>query len=353
MKSEVYFIKVDSVDIKQRIVALKKLLDKANPFLGYKKDEFISLKLTIGESACVYNVNPELIKLIVAQIKEKGAKPFLFDTSVIYQGRRQNAIDHLNLSQDKGFGYAEIGAPFIIADGVFGQDGKEFSINSLLINKIKIPSFVGMLDSLLVISHVTGHIVSGYAGAIKNVAMGMCCRPTKQIQHSSLKPSIIEKKCTACAYCIDICPVEAISFRKEKVWIDQKICIGCAECLCVCKFDAVFINWKEDPKIFCKRMVEVTHSVLSQFKNKFFLNFAFDITKDCDCISTKDDQMIASNLGILASADILSLDKATVDLANKNRKSEFLSKIKYIYEGMFAYAKDKGLGNLEYNLIEV
>lgn len=351
MKSDVFFVKVESLRIEERISALKRLFQEVNPFSVYQKDEFIPIKLTIGDSPCVYQLNPGLVKFIVSQVKKSGAKPFLFDTSVIYKGQRQNAVDHLNLAQSKGFGHPRVGAPFIIADGLLGLDGKEITINTGGISKIKVPSFIGILESLVVLSHATGHIVSGYAGAIKNVAMGMVCRPAKQVQHSSLKPSIIEKKCTACACCIKICPAAAIALKDGKAFIDRQLCIGCAECLCACKFDAVYINWHEDPVVFFKRMVEAAGFILSQFKNKFYINFAFDITKECDCISTKDEKMVSADLGILASSDILSLDKATADLAKENAKSGFFAEREAVYGKMFEYASQKNLGNLEYNLI--
>jgi len=353
MKSDVYFAKVDSVGIDDRVKALKKIMKEADFSAEFKKDEIVPIKLTIGDSACVYNVAPELVKWVVLEIKNKSAKPFLFDTSVIYQGQRQNAVDHLNLAQSKGFGATKVGAPFIIADGVFGRDGHELNIDSDWVNKIKVPSFVGMLDSLVVLSHVTGHIVSGYAGAIKNVAMGMSCRATKQVQHSTLKPSVITKKCTACGCCIAICPVKAIAFKEKKALIDQNICVGCGECICACKFDAIFINWHEDPKVFSKRMAEVAQAMLSRFKNKFFINFALEITKECDCISNKDELMVAANLGILASRDPLAVDKACADLAMQNKKTNYLKEAADTYEDCFQFAHQKGLGNLEYNLIEL
>lgn len=353
MKSDVFFVRTATADSAKRKSALQALLAKVRPFEGYKRDEIIPVKITIGESACIHNAGPELVKTVIAEIRKREAKPFLFDTSVIYQGLRQNAVDHLALAQQKGFDQRSIGAPFIIADGLLGQDGKEFQVNTQHIKKINVPSFVGMLDSLVVISHVTGHIVSGYAGAIKNVAMGMSCRMTKQVQHSSLKPRAMTDKCTACGCCIAICPVRAISFKDERAFIDEKICVGCGECLCACKFNAIFINWKEDPLIFSKRMVDVAHCILPKFRNKFFVNFAFDITRECDCISTKDDMMIARDIGILASEDILSLDKATADLAIAGKMSDFLNGAKNTYEGMFEYAAKCGLGNPDYNLIEI
>ncbi len=353
MESDVYFIRVESPDTQERLAGLKKLLHKLEPDLKYGKDEFVPVKLTIGDSTCVYHLNPRLVKTVVTQVKKKGAKPFLFDTCVIYKGARQNAVDHLNLAQSKGFTHGRTGAPFIIADGLFGQDGREFKIGAGQINKIKVPSFVGMLENLLVLTHVTGHIVAHYAGAIKNVAMGMSCRATKQIQHSSLRPSVIANKCHACGCCMAICPAQAISFVKDKAFIDQKYCLGCGECICACKFDCIYINWHEDPHIFSKRMAEVANFIIPKFKNKFFLNFAFDITKECDCISTKDEKMAAQNLGILASSDIVSLDKATADLISAGGKGEFFRRKRGIYAGMLEHAQKIGLGNLDYNLIEL
>ena len=351
MKSDVYFVKVASRSQEQRALSLKKLLEEVSPFSLYKKDEFIPMKLTIGDSSCVYNVAPELVKVVVSEIKKKGAKPFLFDTCVIYKGERQNAVDHLNLAQYKGFSHSKVGAPFIIADGLFGQDGKELEIGSCHLKKIKVPSFIGMLDSLLVLTHATGHILSIYAGALKNVAMGLSCRSTKQMQHSSLKPKVITKKCSSCDCCVIACPVQAITHKDDKAFIHQEMCIGCSECLCACKFDAIQINWHEDVNVFCKRMVEVAGCILSQFKNKFFVSFVLDVTKECDCISDKNEKMIAGDIGILASTDILSLDKATADLIGEDKKAHYLQKSKEVYGKMFAYAAEKGLGNLEYNLI--
>ncbi len=351
MKSDVFFAPLDSNDTKARCFALDKLLDKASPFSIYKKDEIIPVKLTIGDLACVYNVSPELVGRVIAKIGLQKAKPFLFDTSVIYKGQRQNAVDHLTLAHTKGFCYSNVKAPFVIADGVLGQDGQEFTIDAAHIKKIKVPSFVGMLESLVVVSHATGHIFSGFAGAVKNVAMGLSCRPTKQVQHSSMKPSVTSEKCTGCGCCIQICPVSAIALDAgKKAHVDPGVCIGCGECLCACKFDAIEVNWEEDMDIFCARMDEVARFILSKFKNKFFITFAFDITQECDCIATKDDRIISPSIGILASSDPLALDKATIDLMSD--KYHYL-KDHNAYQNMFTYAEKIGLGSLDYQLIKV
>ncbi|MEK6714500.1 MAG: DUF362 domain-containing protein [Candidatus Omnitrophota bacterium] len=352
MKSDVYFIETKTNDLTSRKSCLLKLLANLQDNFKYQKDELVPVKLTIGDSLCTYNLSPDLVKIVIAQIKAKKANPFLFDTNVIYSGERQNAVDHLTLAQNKGFAQVKTGAPYIVADGLFGQDGKEFALDSKVIKKIKVPSFIGILESLVVLSHATGHIVSGYAGAIKNVAMGMVARPTKLTLHSSIKPHTIEDKCTLCKICIANCPAGAMEVKAECVVINPDLCIGCGECLCACKFNAIFINWSEDADIFAKRLVDAAQFILSQFKHRFFINFAFDITKECDCISDKNDKMLSSDIGILASSDPLAIDKATMDLIDQRQGRLRRERPQGVFTKMFSYAQEKGLGNLEYNLIK-
>lgn len=353
MKSDVYFVRLDSTDIEMRVEALNKLLKAVDPLVVYAPNEMVPVKLTVGDYMSAHHLDPELAKQAAGWLKGKKTRPFLFDTSVIYNGQRQNAVDHMNLAQSKGFGHDNTGVPFIVADGVLGQDGREYSVGSPEIKQIKVPSFVGMLDSLLVLSHPTGHVVTQYAGALKNVAMGMVCRPTKQVQHSSLKPAVIAKKCTGCGCCERICPAGAVSFREGKAFIDKERCLGCGECLCACKFGAIFINWEEEPLVLCRRMVHVAKFILSRFKNVFFINFAFGVTRDCDCISDKDDVMLAGDIGILASRDIVSVDKATLDQIAAHKKAALPGRRGELASRVLEFAAENGLGNPEYNLIEL
>ncbi len=351
MKTDVYFVPIKGTDLGERRRALCRLWEAAAPRCSFQEKEIVPVKITIGDAGCVHHMHPELVKEVVGRVKGQGARPFLFDTSVIYEGRRQNAVDHLGLVEEKGFGASAVGAPFVVADGVLGQDGTEHRINGRHIKTVKVPSFVGYLESLLVLSHSTGHIFTGYAAAIKNVAMGMSCRPTKQVQHSSMKPRVRPDACTACGCCIKICPVGAITTGTSgKAVIDPKKCVGCGECLCACQFDAVEVNWDEDLDVFHERMVDVARFILAQFKKKLFITFAFDMTKECDCISTKEDPMVMPDLGILASEDIVAVDQAAVDMIGDD--NPYL-KEHPAYRHMLAYAAETGLGDRRYRLLRL
>ena len=349
MPGKVYFKGVDS-NKESREAALGKILDNLAKF---PQDSFVGIKITIGDINSPFAIKPELVALVIDKIKSQKANPFVFDTNVIYKGKRNNAVDHLNLAYEKGFTPDKIKAPFIIADGVFGLDGRDFKVDYKHIKNIRVPSFVGVLDNLVVLSHITGHMMTGYSGAIKNVAMGMSCRPGKQVQHSSVKPRVNPDRCVMCGACIEICPVNAISKHKDKAFIDNKVCVGCGECLCACQYEAIAVNWKEDYWVFNERLVEYAAGILSKFKNKFFINCAFEITKECDCMDNTGVSFITQDAGIFASGDILALEKATADACTKKEDVFFKHHKLNFYLQQFEYAQKLALGNLEYELVQL
>jgi len=55
----------------------------------------------------------------------------------------------------------------------------------------------------------------------------------------SIKPSVIEHRCSGCSECEKICPVGAISVSGETAKIDYSICIQCMCCHEVCRFNAI------------------------------------------------------------------------------------------------------------------
>lgn len=55
----------------------------------------------------------------------------------------------------------------------------------------------------------------------------------------SIKPNVIERRCTGCTECQKICPVGAISESSQTAKIAHDICIECMCCHEVCRFDAI------------------------------------------------------------------------------------------------------------------
>lgn len=46
-------------------------------------------------------------------------------------------------------------------------------------------------------------------------------------------------KCIGCGTCVNMCPVNAISFKDGKAVIDPKKCIQCGTCVGVCPVQAI------------------------------------------------------------------------------------------------------------------
>ena len=59
------------------------------------------------------------------------------------------------------------------------------------------------------------------------------------LRQLSIKPNVIERRCTGCAECEKICPVGAVSVSSKTAKIDHDICIECMCCHEVCRFNAI------------------------------------------------------------------------------------------------------------------
>lgn len=355
-KSDVYYIKCEeNPSVSNQIAYIKKLIDAA-PFDSIlEKKQKVGVKIHVGEKHNDTHVPPEVIKAVCARIKRNGASPFLTETSTLYKGERSNALDHLNLAYSHGFTPKNVGAPFIMADGLAGDTEMEVKIPGKLYDKVSIAKEALMADGLVIVTHVTGHLGTGMGAAFKNVGMGLASRKGKLRQHSSMKPVISPRSCTFCKKCIKWCPEEAIVEKDSKAFILQDKCVGCGECLAVCGYNAVHYNWGTESGDLQKKIVEHCLGVLEAQRDKiFFINVLINMTADCDCMAVKQDKVIP-DVGILASNDILAIDQASLELTTRVCPSN-IGKVSHPNlnpEIQLAYAEELGIGSREYNLIEV
>ena len=210
-------------------------------------------------------------------------------------------------------------------------------------------------DSFISVGHFKGHMMTGFGGALKNIGMGCASREGKLAQHSGVSPIVYIKKCTGCAACEKVCPVDAISIVEKKSVIDKKTCIGCASCIAACEYGAMDVNWGSGASTMVEKMVEYAKAVLDGMKKTAFVNFALKITAECDCMA-KDDPRIVQDVGIFASHDPVSLGQATYDVVFKKAGNKDVFKMAHPScdsQKQLAYAEKLGLGTRAYELIEV
>jgi uncharacterized Fe-S center protein len=283
-----------------------------------------------------------------------GAQPFLTDTAVLYRSPRDNAVGHTRVVHEHGFGVDRVGAPFIAADGLSGDDEREVEVAGKHFQKVAIASGILHARGMLVVSHATGHLGTGLGAALKNLGMGCCSKKAKLRQHHGQQPHIDGDKCLACAVCAEWCPSDAITVD-EVAQIDGTKCIGCGECIAICQEGAVRHDWGVMGRELQERIVEHAAGVVHGLPGKIgYVTAALDITKDCDCLGT-DQQPLVEDIGILASHDPVAIDQAVLELV-RQRSGKTLESLSYPHHDgaiQIRYAEELGLGRSEVELVTV
>ncbi|UCF95792.1 MAG: DUF362 domain-containing protein [Spirochaetaceae bacterium] len=315
----------------------------------------MAVKIHIGEGSNTTHVSPGVVREIVHAVKRHKAFPFLTETSTLYKGNRSDAVTHLMYAYSRGYSFDQVGAPFIMADGLTGNTEIEIPIRGVLFDAVNIAREITMADALIAVTHPTGHIGLGLGASLKNLGMGLSSRIGKLRQHSSITPYIEAEVCTFCLKCMEWCPEDAIVEKNDKAFIVDQKCVGCGECLSACNFNAVKYNFAVESADLQRRVAEHALGVMANMKGRaLFLNFLIDMTKDCDCID-QAQKPILPDAGILASADPVAADQATLDIT-KDKFGSDLGAASYSNLDpaiQIEHAARIGLGSRNYRLIRL
>ncbi len=317
MPSSVYFADMRAGMRENLFVKLERLVELAGLESIIAQGDLTAIKLHFGEKGGHAYIRPTFVRRIVDQIKACGGKPFLTDSSTLYPGQRKEAVSALSCAIENGFAYAVVNAPLVMSDGLRGHSSRRVSVDGELLNTVDIGLEILEADGLITLSHFKCHELTGFGGAIKNLAMGCSSREGKMEQHSTVAPEVSTADCTGCGVCLDACAHEAIQLIEGLAQIDQTACTGCGRCISVCELQAIRIQWNEEAPLVMKKMAEYALGAVSGKEGKqLYINFITQVSPACDCYG-HSDAPIVPDIGILASTDPVALDQACADLVNQ------------------------------------
>ncbi len=319
MTSKIYFAdaRAKGYDYKYSFVAkFEQILNMIDFKEFIAEKDYVAIKTHLGSYGAHRIVRPIFLKKVVDKVKEVGGKPFVTDTV------RIPGLEYLDVANMEGINHLSVGAPVILADGIFGRDSIKVKTGPIL-KEIGVASAIYYAPAMIVVSHCKGHISSGYGGAIKNLGMGgisckdHCGEAERGRIHFEGNQHLewLDAKCIRCRQCVDVCPHDAIELIDDSIVIDKSKCVKCARCSRVCEVKALVAPITEEG--FQKGLAESAYAVVSTFEKGriLYINFVTEVQPECDCMPMADTPLVQDQ-GVLVSFDPVAIDQAALDMIN-------------------------------------
>ena len=256
--------------------------------------ENTAVKLSTGEPGSNY-LDPDLIKDLVQYVNGT-----IVECNTAYEGSRTETQMHYQVAEDHGF--TDI-ADFVIMD----EDGS-VSIpveGGTRMTENLVGAHFPEYDGFLVLSHLKGHAIAGFGGAIKNISIGMASQEGKCLIHTD-------------------------GASHTSPW-----------------------GGAQDPFLEC--MAEAGKSVQDSLNgNILYNNMLNRLSVDCDCDSSPAEPDM-HDIGILASTDPVAIDQASVDLIYEAEDGASLVERMESRnaEHVLQHGEEIGLGNRSYDLVSI
>ncbi len=193
----------------------------------------------------------------------------IIETNTLYGGARSTTERHRKTLKTNDWTFCPV--------DILDEDGDVYLPvkKGFHLSEVAMGSHLTNYDSLIALTHFKGHAMGGFGGSLKNLAIG-------------------------CA-----------SGKVGKAQIHGK-------------------NW-ETGNDFLERMVDSGKAICDHFGRKIvFINVLNRLSVDCDCAGAGAAAPVMPDLGILASTDILAVDKAAIDMIynfQDDRKNDLITRI--------------------------
>ncbi len=388
MVSKVYFMDDRYSGLTSSLPAKgQQLFDEAKLNECFDSGDSVAIKCHMGEWYNSAYLRPILVRAIVDRVKDNGGIPFVVDTTTapyFHYGSRSTANFHLDTAAANGFTSKSMGCPIIIADGLYGTEDIRVDIpDGILLKEGFMAKAIADADAMIVVSHFKGHGSGVYGGSIKNIAIGCSSKRGKLNIHLTTHPEVgwkywsfqgencVGRECPDATVCNNMCPVNAIQVKNDHMEWDREACIGCFG------HQRPFFRcdvwgrekYQEFRTWFLIAMGDAATGYVRHLgPDKIgYITYAVDITPSCDCVPGSD-RPILPNLGVLSSKDMIAIDIAALDLADRSpgipgsmaEEKEVMKPGLEKFSGIVGMSQwvsantavGRGVGSKEYELVE-
>ena len=255
----------------------------------------IAIKLHTGEPHGPNILPRDMVRALQARIPKSS----IVECNVLYPSPRQTTEGHRETLRTNGWTFCPVdimdaaGEVSLPIPG--GRHLKEVAVGKNLLN----------YDSMLVLTHFKGHVMGGFGGSLKNIAIGCASGKTGKAQLHSDGTNL----------------------------------------------------WAGGP-LFMERMVEGGKAITTHFKGHMaYINVLRRMSVDCDCAGTSAAEPTAPDIGILASTDLLAVDQASVDMVYalpEQQRHDLVERIES-RSGLrqLEYMETLGMGHARYDLVSL
>ena len=263
----------------------------------------VAIKLHTGEKNGPNILPRDMVQKFMAQIPDSK----IVECNTLYHGDRYTTEDHRETLKINGWTFSDVD----IMDE--NEEIVNFPVNGgLHLKEVAMGGHLANYDSLIVLTHFKGHMMGGFGGSLKNIAIGCASGHKGKAQVHGLD-------------------LNNLPGDDE----DDKWPLG---------------------EYFMELMADSGKATCDHFgKNIIFINVMRRMSVDCDCAGVEAEEPTIADIGICASTDILAIDQACCDLIYSARDGKDLIERIETRQGLrqLSAMNELKMGNPQYELIEI
>lgn len=262
----------------------------------------IAIKIHSGEKGNKNFIRPDFMAPIINELDGT-----LIESNTAYPGARNTTEKHLQLLKNHGWNQFK-------TDILDSEKDVILDIpNGKIIQKNYVGDHINKYDSCLVISHVKGHPMGGFGGALKQLSIGFASSNGKVYIHGHGNFEVGKSN------------LSSVKSDNQDMFLDS--------------------------------MADAASSIVNFFSpNILFINILKNISTSCDCDSNAPAPKM-QDIGILISNDPVAIDQCSLDLilnADDDHKDEVLDVVNRLHGNRIIDSAEKlGIGTKIYDLIQI